>query len=110
MHEASLARALLAAALDGAGDQRITAVRGWVAEDEALSAASLQLHFDGLATGTRAVGARLELELVHLRARCSSCAAEYAPDHHVTLCPRCGSTDAELLGRRGLGIHELDVE
>lgn len=85
-------------------------VRGWVAETEALSAASLGLHFAAHAGGTAAQDARLELRLVHVEARCLACAHRYAPEHHLLLCPACGSSEGELLGRTGLGIESLEVD
>ncbi len=48
MHESSLAKQILTAALERAAADnatRIRAVRGWVAESEALSGESLAFHF-----------------------------------------------------------------
>jgi hydrogenase nickel incorporation protein HypA/HybF len=36
-------------------------------------------------------------------------ASTYRRDHHVVLCPACGSTDGELLGEIGLGIETIEV-
>jgi len=110
MHEASLARGILSAVLDlvGPGD-RIRVIRGWLAETEALDPLSIRMHFLGMARGTAAEGAKLELMLTHVAARCLDCAKEYLPEHHLTLCPDCGSTDANLVGEVGLGIEDIDV-
>ncbi|KYG01736.1 hydrogenase nickel incorporation protein HypA [Sorangium cellulosum] len=113
MHESSIARQLLSAALDRAaaeGATRVLSVLGWVAEAEALSPESLSLHFAAHARGTPAEGARLDLRLLRVEARCLSCGGTYAPDHHVLLCPRCGGDQATLLGRLGLGLDALEVE
>lgn len=121
MHESSLARQLLEVVLDRAGAadagargqakvQRIRAVRGWVAETETLSRESLGFHFAAHARGTVAEGAALELRLVHVEARCRACGQRYAPEHHLLLCPGCGSIEGELLGQTGLGIEALEVE
>jgi hydrogenase nickel incorporation protein HypA/HybF len=113
MHEAALARQLLAAVLARAaeaGAARVRTARGWIAETETLSAESLALHFAAQARGTPAEDAQLELRLVHVAARCGGCGDTYAPEHHVVLCPRCGSADGELLGPTGLGLDELEVE
>jgi hydrogenase nickel incorporation protein HypA/HybF len=112
MHESSLARQILSLVLDRAGREQAVAVRsvrGWVAETEALSAESMAFHFAALATGTIAEGARLELDVRRLEARCKACASTYRPDHHVVLCPACGSADGELLGETGLGIESIEV-
>ena len=113
MHEAALARRLLAAVLSRAaeaGASRVRAARGWIAETETLSAESLAFHFAERARGTAAEGCRLELRLVHVEARCRVCGAVYAPEHHVLLCPACGGVGGDLLGKAGIGIDELEVE
>ena len=110
MHEGSLARRLLEIVLATAGSARVSAVRGWIAETEALSRESLAFQFAAHARGTTAEGARLELRLVHVEARCRGCGHGYAPDHHVLLCPACGGTDGELLGETGVGIDVLEVK
>lgn len=111
MHEVSLAREILGAVLERVGDQpvRVREVRGWLAQDEVIALDSLQLHFDRLADGTPAAGARLALEVEHVAARCLDCGQRYLPDHHLTICDACGSTRGELLGRTGLGVTAIEV-
>ena len=113
MHETSLARQLLAAVLARAkaeGACRVRRVQGRLAETETLSRASLAWHFAAHARGTVAEGAHLELELVHVGARCPACGASFAPEHHLLVCPSCGAADAELEGETGLRIDSMDVE
>ena len=110
MHEAVLARSLLAAVLAHAGGARVRVVRGWVAETEALSTESLALYFTAHACGTVAEGARLEIELVRVAARCAACGRTFTVEDHVPLCPGCGSTAAALLGETGLGLRALEVD
>jgi len=113
MHESSLARQILDVVLAkarGNGARRIRRVHGWVAETEALSPDSFGFHFAAHARGTLAEGATLDLRLVHVEAYCRACSRTFAPEHHVVLCPTCGSTDGELLGEIGLGIDALEVD
>lgn len=112
MHESSLGKQVLAAVLEKAaeaGAAPVRVVRGWVAETEHLDPKAIAFHFEALARGTAAEGARLELDLRWVQARCA-CGETYAPDHHVLLCPACGGTDAELLGDTGLGIDTIEVD
>jgi hydrogenase nickel incorporation protein HypA/HybF len=109
VHESSLARRLVEVVLAAAGDARVRAVRGWIAETETLSSESLAFQFAAHARGTRAEDARLELRVVHVEARCRGCRTTYAPEHHLLLCPTCGATDGELLGETGVGVDALDV-
>jgi hydrogenase nickel incorporation protein HypA/HybF len=113
MHESGLAKRILDVVLERARQeraQRVRVVRGWIAETEALSAQSLEFHFSAHARDTPAQGAKLELRLIHVEARCRHCGATYAPEHHVLLCPACGSTEGDELGVTGLGIEALEVD
>ncbi len=113
MHETSIAKQILDTVLEKtreAGASRVRRVRGWVAETESLSRESIGFHFDAHARGTAAEGAEISLELKHLLARCKDCGHEYAPEHHLLLCPVCASTEADVLGTPGLGVDSIDVE
>ncbi len=113
MHESALARGLLQAILSHAehhGARRVIRAHGWVAETETLARDSLRFHFEALCRGTIAAGATLELRLIHVEARCLACGAVYRPEHHLLLCPGCGSADGELLGQTGLGLDTVEVE
>jgi len=109
MHESSLARKLLDAALELAPDGKIVAVHGWIADTEAMDGASVALHFAAYARATRAETARLHIRIEQVEARCVQCGERYAPDHMMTLCPRCGGSEAQLFGRTGIGIDAIDV-
>ncbi len=110
MHESVLARQLVNAVVKRVpAGSKATRITGWLAETEALDGDSIQLHFDHLAKGTTAEGATLDLTLTHVRAKCEGCGEVYLPEHHLTVCPSCGSLDGTLLDRTGLGIESLDV-
>lgn len=113
MHESSLAQRILDVVLDRAAAaraRRVRVVRGWIAETEALAPESLAFHFDARARGTIAEGARLELRLLHVDARCRACGGSYAPEHHILLCPTCGSTDGEVVAPTGIAIETLEID
>jgi hydrogenase nickel incorporation protein HypA/HybF len=110
MHETALAKRILQVVLDRAGGARVVAVHGQVSEDEALSPAALELHFRAHARGTTAEAAELRLELRHVSARCNACGEVHLPEHHLRLCPRCGSHDVVLLGETGVRIDRIEVE
>lgn len=110
MHESSLARTLVELCLARAGGARVLAVHGRVAETEHLSREALCLHFEAHARGTLAEAARLELELARVHARCRGCGEMFVPEHHLLLCPNCGSTDAEQLGETGCRIDRIEVD
>ena len=110
MHETLLAKDLLRVVLERAEGARVLEVKGTIAETEALRPDVLDFHFQAHARGTLAEGARLDLRLVHVRARCGRCGHEYRPDHHATVCPRCSCAEAELLGATGVSLDSMEVE
>lgn len=110
MHENSLAKQILAAVVRRAtmeGLPRITRVRGWLADYEALEPKVLQEHFEAEAKGTVAEGAHLEMRMVHVGAQCGRCGKVFEPSHPLLLCTWCGCTDGKLLGPTGLGIEAV---
>lgn len=110
MHETALAKRILEEVLSRAEGRRVRVVRGAVMEDEALSAGALGFHFEAHARGTVAQGAALELELRHVRATCQDCKQSFLPDHHVRLCPSCGSSHTILEGETGVRIDSIEVD
>jgi hydrogenase nickel incorporation protein HypA/HybF len=113
MHESSLGRDVLRAVLERAaevGASRVRVVHGFIAETEWLDPGAIAFHFAAHARGTAAEGARLELTTRWVEADCVDCGKRYKPEHHVLLCPHCGSTDAELLGETGLRIDTIEVD
>lgn len=113
MHESSVARHVLEIVLSqaaGQGARRVHRVTGRVAEAEALSVESLSAHFQAQASRTIAAGARLDLALFQVQARCRACTKTFDLDHHFRICPGCGSADLDVLGQPGVWIEALEVE
>jgi hydrogenase nickel incorporation protein HypA/HybF len=113
MHESALAQRILDVVLERATSERagrVRAVRGWLADTEAIAPESLAFHFAARARGTIAEGARLDIRLVHVEARCRTCGATYAPEHHVLLCAACGSSEGDVLAPTGIAIEALEIE
>lgn len=113
MHESSLGKAVLEAVLERAEAEhasRVHKVSGWIAETESLDPSAIRFHFQAHARGTIAEGAELELRLHWVEAECNACHARYKPEHHLLLCPNCGSTDGKELGQTGLGLDSIVVD
>ncbi len=113
MHESSLGKEVLRVVLARAEEEgvtRVRVVRGFIAETEHLEPEAIAFHFAAHARGTKAEGARLELSLRWVEAECQACRSHYQPDHHLLLCPQCGSTEGTVLGQTGLGVDSIEVE
>lgn len=113
MHESSLGRDIVRTVVEKAaaeGASRVRRVHGFVAETEWLNPEAIVFHFRAHAKGTIAEDAQLELTTSWIEAACLQCKQVYKPDHHVLLCPHCGSTEADLLGEPGLRIDSIEVD
>jgi hydrogenase nickel incorporation protein HypA/HybF len=113
MHESSLGRDIVRLVVEKAREAEATRVKrvtGFIAETEWLNPEAIVFHFQAHAQGTIAEGAQLELATLWIEADCANCGIRYKPDHHVLLCPQCGSIDAKLSHEPGLRIESIEVE
>jgi hydrogenase nickel incorporation protein HypA/HybF len=69
---------------------------------------SLTFAFEVVATGTKADGAKLEIEQVPVKMQCAACAAEFLIAEHTYICPACSGTRLNLL--EGIEIVLESVE
>ena len=111
MHELSIARALIAAAERNlpaaAGDVR--ALRVAVGAATGVVPEALALAFQAAAVGTRLAGARLIIDRIAARSRCSGCATEFCFHDLLGRCPQCGSLGGDLLAGEELLLRSLEV-
>lgn len=112
MHELAVTQELVALAcaeaqraLPGA---RVRRLRVEVGKLSTILPESVASCFPLCAEGTAAEGAELELAEVPGRARCRSCAGEFALERPYGACA-CGSTDLEWLSGEDLTITEMEV-
>ncbi|MFI6448205.1 hydrogenase maturation nickel metallochaperone HypA [Kitasatospora sp. NPDC050543] len=108
MHEMSIALAVVGQVEEAARTGGATAVRSvclQVGELAGVVPDALQFCFELACAGTVLEGATLLPETVPGRARCASCADEWAVGMPPQLCcPHCGAAAAELLCGRELQI------
>ncbi len=115
MHEMSIAMAVVgqvqeAAERDG-GVTSVASVRLQVGELAGVVPDALSFCFELACAGTLLDGAELVVDSVPGRARCSSCADEWAVGMPPQLCcPACGGASPELLSGRELQIASVRWE
>lgn len=112
MHELSLCRGLVDAALAAIEERGVTghvdAVIVEVGRFTTVVPDSLRFYFSVLRRGTRLADAQLQIETVALRTRCTACKAEREPDVPALLCPVCDGL-VEIVSGRELRLVGLDV-
>lgn len=111
MHEVAIARALLGVASRHLppGEAAVRGVRVAVGEATGIVPDALELAFQALATDTRFAAARLIVDRVPGRSRCSLCGTEYTFAGLLGQCPACGALGGELLGGGELELRGFEV-
>jgi len=114
MHELPVTQSILEIALRHArraGAGRILAINLTIGDLTGFVDDSIQFYFDYLSKGTLADGARLAIERIAARVRCSQCGAEYAPpDSRIWTCPHCEALGGEVIAGKEFSVASIEVE
>lgn len=109
MHEYSLARGIVGAAIRHADGRPVSVVRLRIGPLRQVVPDTLAFAFELTARGTLCEGACLEQELVPCRLRCPRCALEWTAQEPDFRCYECGSP-ATILSGDELLIESITVE
>ncbi|ETA78965.1 hydrogenase maturation nickel metallochaperone HypA/HybF [Youngiibacter fragilis] len=115
MHELPLTHRIFAQAMKAAeenGAVRIDAVYLKVGEMRDFIEEITQKYWDHISKGTIAEGAKVRFIRVPAAAGCSSCGEIFNFDWRskaVTICPKCGSTDAALYSGSELEVVRIAI-
>ena len=71
---------------------------------------ALNLAFEVLSEGTLSEGAKLEVEYVSAKSKCTDCGLEFEHDIYHMECPRCGSPFTNIIAGRELTVEKIEVE
>lgn len=75
-----------------------------VGESLAISEEEIRDAFRVVAANTPFAGVKLEIEMVPVKATCSKCQAEFAPETFRLDCPQCGSRSIKLVSGQGIEV------
>lgn len=118
MHEMSIAQSILnvvqqyAKGNDHARDgdvPKVKSIRLRIGEMAGVVPESLRFCFEVASEGTTAQGAELLIDEVPIRCGCANCNAEFSVEHFLFLCPKCGTSDVEVISGNELDVVELDL-
>jgi hydrogenase nickel incorporation protein HypA/HybF len=107
MHELGITQDILEIVAERAGGARVSQIVIEVGKLSAVLPDAIRFCFDLCSEGTVAHGSDLEILEPSGRARCRSCATEFALDRPFGRC-ECGGTDLEWLGGEELKIKALE--
>jgi len=108
MHELDITRAVVAAAVDKAGNSRVRTVRLRIGRDAGVVPDAVRFCFESVAAGTAADGARLVIHESRGTAECQACGADFDVDDLLLGCD-CGSLDVHVAGADEFVVTGVEV-
>lgn len=112
MHETAVVEGLLRILADHAaahGVDRVVSVHLKVGRLRGLDPRQLRGAFEIFAEETVAAGARLDVEVVPIEARCRGCGHGWVVPGWSFECPNCGGTDADIVTGRELHVESFEA-
>lgn len=112
MHEMALAESVLAILEEqgpAQGFGRVEAVHLEVGALSCVEPEALRFHFEAVARGSLAEGARLEMTRVPGEGWCLPCGQMVEVGSFLDPCPHCGGHEVRVTGGEDLRIKELEV-
>lgn len=113
MHELSLANGIIDivnAEAEKNGFERVLAISLKVGEYSGIVPRCLEEFFPIAAAGTPAQDAKLRIEVLPSRFRCTDCGFEGRPDRERACCPICGGEHIRMIAGREFYVENLVVE
>lgn len=113
MHELSLCESIVSLVTESAGREglaRVTRVTVDIGVAAAIDPDALLFCFPIVAEATPAAEAELVVNRIPLKARCTACGADFAPETLISPCPVCGGHDRSLLAGRDMRVVSFEGE
>lgn len=112
MHEMSIVESILDLVKDVATQNkanRVTLVRIQAGVLRGVISESLSFYFGFLSKDTIVEGAKLEIEPIPIKARCTACHDTFAVQEHRFICPQCHSEDVSVTEGMELFVKDIEV-
>lgn len=113
MHEMSIAEGIVDIALQIADQHQSPKVNTIFLELGRMSGVepdALQFCFEAVTRGTKAEGAKLEIDFLEIVGQCIECKHEFPVENYVFKCPNCESTIIDTISGRELRVTSVDLE
>jgi hydrogenase nickel incorporation protein HypA/HybF len=116
MHELPVTQSILDIVLKHAAKNQVTkihAINLSVGELSDLQDEWIQRYFDYISKGTLAEGAKLVIERIPVKFRCTACSEEFQANVREMKdisCPSCGKNDLSLVSGREYYIKSMEAE
>ena len=113
MHEGSIAKNLLAIAIEKAKEHKantITLIRVKVGEFAGVNQSALEFAFNNFSQGTMAEKAALEIISSPLLGKCRKCNKVFKIKKDIFKCSKCDSLEIDIISGEDLYIEDIEIE
>jgi hydrogenase nickel incorporation protein HypA/HybF len=113
MHEYSIVQSLLDSCEENARENDATKVTKVVVKIGVMSGVEpdlLQIAFDTFKDNTMCQDAEFLINIQKVKVRCSSCEEETELEKNEYLCPKCQSSDIEIIDGEDMFLMSLELE
>ena len=113
MHEMGIAKQIIEIATssipDGMEDMPVERVNLKVGKLSSVVPDSLRFCFEILSKDTQLDGAKLNIEVVPILARCNECKFEWTINEPIFMCKNCKSGSIEIISGQELDVISIEV-
>ena len=110
MHELSLSGAIVNTVAKHADGRQVSVVSVRVGRLRQVVPDTLEFYFEFVARDTVCEGARLDLEIVDARLRCSACERDWEIEIPAFRCPTCGGGEVTVASGNEFEVESIEVE
>jgi hydrogenase nickel incorporation protein HypA/HybF len=113
MHELTLAESIVNTVKKAIQDRqqaKVQLVRVKIGQLTEIVPDALQFGFESLILDTPLAGAKLEIEQVPIVGKCEQCGHEFTVEEFMFICPKCFSSNIQLIQGDELEISNIEVE
>lgn len=112
MHELSVVESMVSVVLKHAEQNkasRVTKINLVLGEASTVMEEPIRFYFELIARDTIAKGAELSIVRPLLMSRCSECGDEFKVVEYDFICPRCSSTETEIISGREFQVESIEI-
>jgi hydrogenase nickel incorporation protein HypA/HybF len=113
MHELTLAESIVSTVKKAIQDRdgaKVQLVRVKIGQLTEIVPDALQFGFESLIIDTPLAGAKLEIEQVPIVGKCEQCGHEFTVEEFMFICPKCFSSNIQMIQGDELEISNIEVE
>ena len=113
MHELSICEEILSLVLSYAEDhdaKKVTRIDLKIGEMTQIVDDCIDFYLDAISRGTIVEGARVEIEKLPLKAKCSKCEKIFGVEDLDFLCPVCSIVSSDVVSGKELQVKSIEVE